>query len=100
MAISKAKKGEILEKLKEGVKTAKSLVFVNFHGLNVSDTTALRRNLRNEGVSDAVTKKSLTKRVLAEEKFEGESPELPGELAIAWSEDLIAPARGIYAFQK
>ncbi len=100
MAISKQKKGEIIEKLKAGVKNAKSLVFVNFHGLNVSDTTALRRNLRNEGVSYAVTKKSLTKRVLAEEKFEGVEPELTGELAMAWSEDLVAPARGIYAYQK
>jgi large subunit ribosomal protein L10 len=51
-------------------------------------------------VSYAVTKKSLTKRVLAEEKFAGEQPELLGELAVAWSEDLIAPARGVYGFQK
>jgi large subunit ribosomal protein L10 len=100
MAISKAKKGEIVKKLEEGVKTAKSLVFVNFHGLNVSDTTALRRALRNDGVSYAVTKKTLTKRVLAGEKFEGTQPELTGELAMAWGQDQIAPARGIYAYQK
>jgi large subunit ribosomal protein L10 len=100
MAITKAKKGEIVEKLEKALKGAKSLVFVNFHGLKVSDTTALRRALRSEGVEYAVTKKSLTKRVLASEKFEGTQPELTGELAMAWSEDLIAPARGIYAYQK
>ncbi len=100
MAISRTKKGEIIDKLQGALKGAKSLVFVNFHGLKVSDATAMRRALKGEGVSYAVTKKSLTKRVLADEKFEGTQPELTGELAMAWSEDLIAPARGVYGFQK
>jgi large subunit ribosomal protein L10 len=100
MAISRAKKGEIVDKLTSALKGAKSLVFVNFHGLKVSEASLMRRALKSEGVSYAVTKKSLTKRVLAEEKFAGEQPELLGELAVAWSEDLIAPARGVYGFQK
>jgi large subunit ribosomal protein L10 len=100
MAISKAKKEEIVDKLSGAIKSAKSLVFVNFHGLKVSDATAMRQALKNEGVSYAVTKKTLTKRVLEDEKFEGEIPELTGELSMAWSEDLIAPARGVYSFQK
>lgn len=100
MAISKEKKGEIVSKLTKALKGAKSLVFVNFHGLKVSDATALRRALKSEGVQYAVTKKSLTKRVLADEKFEGTLPELIGELAMAWGDDQVAPARGIYAFQK
>jgi len=100
MAINKEKKVEIVAKLEKALKGAKSLVFVNFHGLKVSDATAMRQALRNEGVSYAVTKKTLTKRVLADEKFEGTQPELTGELAMAWSEDLIAPARGVYSFQK
>lgn len=100
MAISREKKGVIVDKLTSALKGAKSLVFVNFHGLKVSDATAMRRSLKSEGVSYAVTKKSLTKRILADEKFEGTAPELTGELAMAWSEDLIAPARGVYGFQK
>lgn len=100
MAISREKKGVIVDKLSKALKDAKSLVFINFHGLKVSDATAMRRSLKSEGVSYAVTKKSLTKRVLADEKFEGTLPELSGELAMAWSEDLIAPARGVYGFQK
>lgn len=100
MAISKAKKGEIVDKLTSAIKSAKSLVFVNFHGLTVGNVTEMRRALSGEGVSYAVTKKTLTKRVLAEEKFEGMQPELTGELAMAWSEDLVAPARGVYGFQK
>lgn len=100
MAISRAKKGEIVDKLKTALKGAKSLVFVNFHGLKVSEASAMRRSLKSESVSYAVTKKSLTKRVLADEKFSGTQPELTGELAVAWSEDLVAPARGVYGFQK
>ncbi|MEK7194295.1 MAG: 50S ribosomal protein L10 [Patescibacteria group bacterium] len=100
MATSKAKKGEIVTKLSKAIKDAKSLVFVNFHGLKVSDTTSLRRELKKEGVSYQVSKKTLTMRVLAEEGFKGDQPELTGELAMAWGEDLIAPARGIKNFAK
>ncbi len=100
MAISKEKKQEVVEKLTKALKSAKSLVFVNFHGLNVSGVNEMRRALRNEGISYTVAKKTLTRRVLDAEKFEGTAPELEGELALAWGEDLVAPARGVHVFQK
>lgn len=100
MAISKQKKEEIVEKLKGALKSAKSLVFINFKGLSVANATDMRRALKKEGVSYAVTKKTLAGRALDAEKIEGEKPLLEGELALAWGEDLVAPARGIYAFQK
>ncbi|MBX4189155.1 50S ribosomal protein L10 [Candidatus Parcubacteria bacterium] len=100
MAISKQKKGEIVDKLTSALKGAKSLVFVNFHGLKVSEASELRRALKAEGVSYSVAKKTLTKRVLEAEKFAGAQPELTGEVALAWAEDLVAPAREVYTFQK
>jgi large subunit ribosomal protein L10 len=100
MAISRAKKEEVVSKLKGAFKDAKSLVFVNFHGLNVSNATEMRRALKNGGVSYAVSKKTLTHLALDGEKFKGEKPELTGELALAWGEDSVAPAREIYVFQK
>ncbi|MDP2642148.1 MAG: 50S ribosomal protein L10 [bacterium] len=100
MAITRAKKGEIVEKLSKAFKSAKSLVFVNFRGLDVANATSMRRALKDEGVSYTVAKKTLTSRALDEEKFEGEKPALDGELAIAWGDDLVAPARGVHAFQK
>jgi len=33
-------------------------------------------------------------------KVEGDIPQLDGELALAYSDDLTAPARGVYDFQK
>ena len=100
MAITKAKKGEIIEKLTDAFKKAKSLVFVNFRGLTVGHTTELRRALKSERVGYSVTKKTLTKRVLEEARYEGEQPTLEGELALAWGEDLLAPSREVYSFVK
>jgi large subunit ribosomal protein L10 len=100
MAITRIKKGEIVDKLTTALKGAKSVVFVNFHGLKVSDATAMRRALKSEQVGYSVAKKSLTARALDSETLEGTRPELTGELALAWGEDLVAPARGVYAFQK
>ena len=100
MAITKEKKVEIVEKLKEGFSKAKSLVFVNFKGLTVGNTTAMRQDLKKQGVSYTVAKKTLANRALEDRKYEGEKPELPGELALAWGEDDIAPIAQVYSFQK
>ncbi|MEK7135441.1 MAG: 50S ribosomal protein L10 [Patescibacteria group bacterium] len=100
MAINKAKKGEVVEKLTGAFKAAQSLVFVNFKGLTVGNTTGMRSQLKKEGVSYSVAKKTLTERALDTQSYAGEKPSLDGELAIAWGEDLIAPAREVYAFVK
>jgi len=100
MAINKAKKGEIIEKLEKAVKSAKSLVFVNFHGLTVANVSALRRKLRAEKVGYTVSKKTLLRRVLDAAKYEGEMPAIEGEIALAYGEDLLAPAREVWSFQK
>jgi len=100
MAITKEKKQEIVVKLKDAFANAQSFVFVNFHGLNVLGISEMRRSLSAAGVTYFVAKKSLIRRALSEAKLEGEVPDLPGELAIAWSNDLIAPAREVYGFQK
>ena len=100
MAITRTKKTEIVDKLKNAFEGAKSLVFVNFKGLTVGNTTDLRRSLKGENVSYTVAKKTLANRVLDDKKFEGDKPTLEGELALAWGEDLVAPARGVYNFVK
>ena len=100
MAITRAQKGEVIEKLKKAFKDAKSLIFVNFKGLSVSDATTMRRALKSEGVSYMVAKKTLANQALDAGKFEGTKPELEGELALAWGEDLVAPARGEVKFPK
>lgn len=100
MALTKEKKGEILNKLKDIFSNSESAVFVKFNGLSVLDTGDMRNALREEGVGYLVAKKTLIKRTLAEAGIEGELPDLPGEIAVAYSTDLTAPARGVYEFAK
>ncbi len=100
MAVSKQKKSEIFDKLKKVFKDSISVVFVNFHGLSVSEASQIRKNLRVKGVSYTVAKKTLAKKALEGQKIEGLAPEMLGELGIVFGSDLLDPAREIYEFQK
>ncbi len=99
MAITKAKKADILGKLETIKKNSDSIVFVSFKGVSVSDTSAMRRALRDAGVGYFVAKKTLIKRAFGD-TFTGEMPELPGEIAVAYSADAIAPAQNVKEFAK
>ncbi len=101
MAVNKQKKVEILDKVRGALSGAQAVAFVNFHGLTIGNITALRRKLRENGVRFLVAKKTLIKKALGEMSYEGNQPELPGELALAWSDsDQVAPAREVFAFGK
>lgn len=98
MAITKDKKKAILEKLTSILNGAESLAFINFHGLNVVTEEKIRKSLRKAGVSYYVAKKTLMKRAFDAKGYKGEMPTLEGEVAIAYGEDQVAPAREVYAF--
>lgn len=100
MAITRDKKGEILSKLKKIVQDSSSVVFINFHGLPVSESSAVRKELRGKNVGYMVSKKTLIKKAFEDSKVEGLMPELPGELGIVYGKDVLDPAREIYNFQK
>jgi large subunit ribosomal protein L10 len=100
MAISKEKKKGIIDNLKSIISDSGSIVFVNFHGLTVNDTTNVRKAFKEKGVRYLVAKKSLARKVLGESKIEGSAPSLEGELGLVYGKDLIEPARETYSFQK
>ncbi len=100
MAITKEQKKEITAGLTSTLGDASSVVLVNFHGLSVGDTVAMRRALRAQNVSFKVAKKTLIKRALDTKGYEGTMPELVGELAMAASADLLDSAREVYEFEK
>jgi large subunit ribosomal protein L10 len=97
MAVTKAKKEEVLAKLVAIKNEADSIVFVHFNGLPVKDSTNMRTALRKEGVGFMVAKKTLMKRAF-DGAYEGTMPELEGEMAVAYSTDAIAPAQNIKEF--
>ena len=101
--ISKKVKSEVISEVKKEVAQAGSVVFVNFHGLDVAKTTNLRRELKEKGVGYKVVKKTLLRRAIDDSTKEvaiaGEMPELPGEIAIAYGVAQFSPAKGVYDFQ-
>ena len=99
MPITKAKKQEVLSKLATVAKSP-SVVFVNFHGLPMTETVQLRSTLRQNGVGYVVAKKTLVRKAFSEAGIAGELPATEGELALAYSQDALAAAREVYAFQK
>ena len=100
MAITKAKKEAIAEKLTGIVNDSATLVFVGFKGLPVADTTAIRKSLREQSVGYFVAKKTLMNRAFSAGGYEGEQPVLEGEVAVVYGTDAIAPAQSIRAFEK
>lgn len=100
MALKKEKKAEIVSDLEASLAKAQSVVFVKFDKLSVADANALRRNLQKEGVGYTVSKKTLLKRALDSRTIQGTMPELQGQIAIAYSDDMLAPSREVFAFHK
>lgn len=100
MAVTKAKKTEVLKSLANIFKTSLSIVFVNFHGLSSIDADRIRKTLKENRVNYLVAKKNLVRKVLNESKISGNQPEFEGELGIVYGDDAVSPAREIYSFQK
>ncbi|NVN96895.1 50S ribosomal protein L10 [Candidatus Nomurabacteria bacterium] len=100
MPITLEKKKELVAGLEKALKDAKSVVFVKFDKLTVADNNALRRSLQGEEVGYTVAKKTLLKRALSTFGITGDAPEIPGQIAVAYSTDLLASSRGIFGFQK
>jgi large subunit ribosomal protein L10 len=100
MPITLDKKKELVVSLEKALKGANSVVFVKFDKLQVADVNTLRRSLQAEKVGYQVAKKTLLKRALTTQGVTGELPEIGGQVAIAFGEDLLAPAREVFNFQK
>jgi large subunit ribosomal protein L10 len=100
MPITLEKKKELVSSLEDSLASAKSVVFVKFDKLTVADVNTLRRDLQKESIGYSVAKKTLLKRALSTGNITGTAPEMPGQIAVAYSADLLAPAREVFAFAK
>ncbi len=102
MATSKAKKTDQLQALEDKFKNAKGVAFVKFSGLLVDEAQAIRRSLREQGMSYTVIKKTLIELAAKNTKLaEFASGDLDGSVAvIVSSDDEIAPASVIKKLKK
>jgi large subunit ribosomal protein L10 len=100
--LTKDQKIELVKKLTEKIKVAKSAVFVDFKGLKVKDLTDLKKSLRAEGVEYIVARKTLLDIALKNAGIEGISIKgMDGQVAISISNnDEVAAAKIIDVFAK
>ncbi|MBR0466713.1 MAG: 50S ribosomal protein L10 [Clostridia bacterium] len=89
-----AQKQQIVEDLKSKLSSAITGVVVDYKGISVADDTALRKELRENGVNYFVVKNTLLSRAVEGTDLEGMKEVLEGTTAIAISEtDYTAAAR-------
>ena len=78
-------KKEEVKKLAEEMKEAKLILLTDYRGINVTDDTTLRRDLRGVGAKYSIIKNNITKRALAECGIEGLEDKLEGPTAVVMS---------------
>ena len=94
-------KQPIVEEISESIKSAQSIVLVDYRGLTVEQDTQLRKALRDNGITYKVYKNTMMNFAFKGTEFEGLAPYLEGPSAIAISTtDATAPAREICKFAK
>ena len=87
-------KQKLVADLKEKISGAVTGVVVDYKGITVADDTALRKELRENGVEYFVVKNTLLSRAIADTELSDIQSVLEGTTALALSkEDYAAPAR-------
>ena len=92
-----------LKKIKEKIDTASSMILVNYAGVPVGEQQTLRKDLKENDSSFAVTKNtlislSLSKR--APEVLEQLKDSLEGPTAIVYTQDVVSAAKTLTDFSK
>ena len=98
---TKQQKEAIVKDLAGKLKDSKAVVFSDYKGLTVKDMTALRNDLRKEGVDLKVLKKTLLGIALKDAGIEMDVKKLEGQIAVAVSRnDEVAAAKIIAKMAK
>lgn len=102
MPLTKEQKKEVLDKLIQDMKQAKSVIFADYQGMSVQDVRDLRAQMREKGVSFVVAKKTLLNIASKEAGFGEIPPEaIEGPVGAAFGmEDEISPAKIIHQLGK
>lgn len=94
-------KTPVVEEISKVIKDAQSAVQVDYRGLTVEQDTALRKQLREAGISYKVYKNTMMNFAFKGTDFEALAPYLEGPSALAVSTtDATAPARELAKFAK
>lgn len=98
-AVNRAQKEEVVEKLREELQDAKSIIMTNHMGIDVNTINELRSDFRSEDVEYHVVKNTLAKIAVSDTELEELGEHFTGPTALAYSfEDAVAPAKVIDDF--
>lgn len=97
---TKQQKEVLLTELREMFQNSKVTIMAEYRGLKVSDMTKLRRRLRDKDSNLKVAKNTLMLKVAREMGYENVEALAKGPIAIAYSGDLVAPAKVLADFIK
>ncbi|UUX35499.1 50S ribosomal protein L10 [Fundicoccus culcitae] len=94
-----AKKQEEVSVVAEDLRSAATVVVVDYLGLSVAEVTDLRKQLRENNTQMKVVKNTILRRAAAEANVEGLLESFVGPTAIVFSsEDTVAPAKIVAKF--
>lgn len=94
MSSVREQKQQVVQEIRSKITDAKSIVVVDYRGLNVDEVTELRNKYREAGVEYKVYKNSMMRFAFKEEGYEEFNQYLTGPNGIAFSqEDAVAAAR-------
>ena len=91
-------KAPIIDEIKKLTADAKSIILVDYCGLTVEQDTNMRRDLRAGNVKFQVIKNTVLRLVFKELGIDGVDEIFEGPTAVAYSEDIVAPAKIIAKF--
>lgn len=98
--IKEAKKA-IVEEIKAKYNAAKSVIFINYKGINVAQDTKLRKSFRERDVEYKIYKNRLLKIALDELGVKGYDPaNLEGTTSVAFGKDEVGAANVLFGAKK
>ena len=90
-----------VKSIKERLEKAKSIVLIDYKGINIEEVNELRNRMRNAHVDYFISKNTFIKIALNDLGIEELNSKLVGPTAVAIStEDEVAPARELAKFKK
>lgn len=96
----RAEKKDFVSELENICRDSNSVIFTHYHGLTVAQISQLRKTLRANGAGFKVVKNTLFKIAAANANIKISDEMVSGPVAIAYSSDPVAAAKGVVEFAK
>ena len=100
MGLNLNDKKAVVAEVSAQVANAQTIAVAEYHGIEVTDLTVLRKKARESGVYLRVLKNTLVRRAVADTPFAGLADQMVGPLIYSISADPVAAAKVLNDFAK